>query len=52
MLYLIVDLTTGVTVDKARTPEKAESKCQWLDDVHAWVDGHVFGYVLAPNQTN
>lgn len=47
MLYLIIDLTTGETVDKARTAETAERKCQSLDSLRAWVDGHVFGYILA-----
>lgn len=48
MLYLIIDLKTGETVDKARTAEKAEQKASWLDDLHSWTDGHMYGYILAP----
>lgn len=47
MLYLIIDLNTGETVDKARTQVSAERKCTALDSTRAWIDGHVFGYVLA-----
>ena len=47
MLYLIIDLNTGETVDKALTATVAERKCTALDATRAWIDGHVFGYVLA-----
>lgn len=50
-MYLVIDLTTGETVDKARTAEKAEQKASWLDDLHSWTDGHMYGYILAPERT-
>ena len=48
MLYLIIDLKTGETVDKAGSIETAERKASWPDDAHAWIDGHTYGYILAP----
>ena len=46
MLYEVIDLNTGKTVAKARTETQAQQKCEWLDDLHAWVDSHTFTYKL------
>lgn len=45
-MYLIYDYETKAVVDKSNSLEVAEAKCKWLDELHAYVDGHTYGYKI------
>lgn len=49
MLYLVIDLATGEIVEKINNQAKAENRCQFLEEVSAYVYGRArqYTYTLA-----